>query len=75
MRKYATVFAVILLLLTLTLTIFTSQVSLIKIIANDKMAQFMLLNLILLTGVGIFFAIFHDKLKVYTENYRREKQI
>lgn len=75
MRKYATVFAVILLLLTLTLTIFASQVSLIKIIATDKMAQFVLMNSILLIGVGIFFAIFHDKLKIYTENYRREKQI
>ena len=75
MRKYATICAVMLLLLSLTFVLFTSQVSLIKIIATDKMAQFVLFNSILLLGVGIFFAVFHDRLKIYLENYRREKNI
>lgn len=75
MRKYATIFAVICLLLTFVVLFFTSQLNLINIIANDKMAQFVLLNSILLIGVGIFFAIFHDRLKLYLTNYRREKEI
>lgn len=75
MRKYATVFAVICLLLTFVVLFFTSQLNLINIIANDKIAQFVLLNSILLIGVGIFFAIFHDRLKLYLKNYRREKNI
>ena len=68
-------FAVISLLLVFVVLFFSSQMNLLNIIANDKMVQFVILNSILLIGVGIFFAIFHDRLKLYLENYRREKEI
>lgn len=69
------VFAVICLLLTFVILFLASQLNLINIIANDKMAQFVLVNSILLIGVGVFFIIFHDRLKLYLKNYRREKKI
>lgn len=75
MRKCAVMFAVISLLLTFAIVFYNSEMKLLEIIANDKMIQFVILNSILLLGVGIFFGIFHSRLKLYLENYRREKEI
>lgn len=69
------VFAVIGLLLAFVFSFIHTQMHLINMIANDKMAQFVLVNSILLLVVGIFFIIFHDRLKLYLKNYRREKKI
>ncbi len=74
MRKYALSFAVICLLLSIAVII-CSQFSLLKSLATDKMAQFVLVNSILLIGVSAFFAVFHDRMKLYLKNYRREKKI
>ncbi|MDD3236647.1 MAG: hypothetical protein PHV37_00940 [Candidatus Gastranaerophilales bacterium] len=75
MRMCATVFAVILLLPVAVVVYETSQLNFINIIATDKMVQFVILNSLLLICVGIFGAVFHNRLKLYFKNYRREKEI
>lgn len=66
MIKYAKVFAVIVLLLTLVVAF---------ALTSDKLIQFVIMNSIILCGLGIFFTIFHKKLKIYVQNYHREKRI
>lgn len=75
MKRSATIFSVIWLLLSLVFLIITSQLNFISSTPNPKLAQFVLLNSFFLIGVGVFFFMFHDRLKLYLENYRREKEI
>ena len=75
MKRYATVFSVIWLLLSFGFLVISSQFNFMACSTSPKLAQFVLLNSFFLMGVGVFFVIFHDRIKLYLENYRREKEI
>lgn len=75
MRRYAIVFAVISLLLISAVVFCDSQMNFVKVATANKMGLFVLVNSVLLALVGIFFAVFHDRMKLYLKNYRREKKI
>jgi len=75
MKRRASMFLVGWLLLSFLLLIITSGLGVFTTPANPKIFQFAILNSIMLTGIGIFFLIFYDKLKIYFENYSREKEI
>lgn len=42
---------------------------------NTKVTQFILLNTLFMVGIGIFFAIYRDKITVLLSNYTSEKEI
>lgn len=42
---------------------------------NTKLSQMILINSLFLVGLGIFFAIFSDKITILLGNYEREKEI
>ena len=75
MHKFATYFSVIFLLLSLALLFSDLFFNLSSILSGNRIALFVFLNCIMLVGVGIFFNIFKDRVILYWQNYRREKQI
>ncbi len=75
MKRRAAIFLVVWLLLSFIFLIITSGLGVFANHVNPKIFQFAMLNSLILVGIGIFFYIFYDKLKIYFENYRREKEI
>ena len=45
------------------------------ILSGNKIVLFALVNALIFVGVGIFFVVFKERIFLYFENYRREKQI
>jgi len=45
------------------------------LLSGNRIILFVFLNSVMLVGVGIFFTLFKDRIILYLENYRREKQI
>ncbi len=75
MHKFATYFSVIFLLLSLAMLFSVVYFNLPLILNGNSIALFVFLNCIMLVGVGIFFNIFKERIILYWQNYRREKQI
>jgi hypothetical protein len=75
MHKFATYFSVIFLLLSLAMLFSVVYFNLPLILNGNRIALFVFLNCIMLVGVGIFFNIFKERIILYWQNYRREKQI
>ena len=75
MHKYATCFSVIFLLLTLTMLFSIIYFNMPLLLSGNKIVWFACLNSILLLIVGVFFTMFKDRIFLYLQNYRREKQI
>ncbi len=42
---------------------------------NTKLTQLVLVNTLFMVGIGIFFAIYSDKITILLGNYKREKEI
>lgn len=42
---------------------------------NTKLSQLILANSLFLVGIGVFFAIYRDKIGILLGNYKREKEI
>lgn len=75
MHKFATCFSVIFLLLTLTMLSGIIYFNMPLLLSGNKMVWFACLNSILLVFVGVFFTMFKERIVLYLQNYRREKQI
>ena len=75
MHKFATYFSVIFLLLSLAMLFGVVYFNLPLIMNGNRIAMFVVLNCIILVGVGVFFNLFKDRIILYLEHYRREKQI
>jgi hypothetical protein len=75
MHKFATYLSVIFLLLSLTMLFSVVYFNMPLLLSGNRIMLFVFLNSIMLVCVGIFFAIFKDRIVLYLENYRREKQI
>lgn len=75
MHKFATYFSVIFLLLTLTMLFSVVYFNMPLLLDGNKLVLFVLLNMAMLVGVGVFFMLFKERIFLYLQNYRREKQI
>ncbi len=75
MHKFATYFSVILILLSLAMLFSVLYFNFPLIISGNRIALFVFFNCIMLVSVGIFFYMFKDRVILYWQNYRREKQI
>ncbi len=75
MHKFAACFSVIFLLLTLTMLISVVYFNFPLLLNGNKIGLFACINSFILVCVGIFFIVFKDRIMLYVENYRREKQI
>lgn len=75
MHKFATCFSVIFLLLSLTMLFGVSYFNMPQLLSGNRMMLFVFLNSLMLVFVGIFFMMFKDKIDLYLQNYRREKEI
>ncbi len=75
MHKFATYFTVIFLLLTLTLLIGVLYFNMPLLLNGNKIVIFTFLNTVMLFGVSVFFMLFKERIFMYLQNYRREKQI
>ncbi len=75
MHKFATCFSVIFLLLSLSMLFSVLYFNMPLLLSGNRLMLFVFLNSILLVGVGIFFVMFKDRIILYLQNYRREKQI
>ncbi len=75
MHKFATYFSVIFLLLALSLMFSALFFNMPLLLSGNKIVLFVLLNSAILVGVALFFIAFKDRVMLYLENYRREKQI
>ncbi len=75
MQKFATYFSVIFLLLSLAMLFSVIYFDLPLILSGNRIVMFVLFNCIMLVGLGIFFNLFKDRVILYWQNYRREKQI
>lgn len=42
---------------------------------NTKVTQFIFLNTLFMVGIGVFFAVYRDKITVLLSNYTSEKEI
>ena len=75
MHKFATCFSVIFLLLALAMLFSILHFNMPQIISGNKIVWFASFNSILLVAVGVFFVMFKERIVLYLQNYRREKQI
>ena len=75
MQKFATYFSVIFLLLSLIMLFSVFYLDLPLILSGNRIALFVVFNCLMLVGLGIFFNLFKDRVILYWQNYRREKQI
>ncbi len=75
MHRFATYFSVIFLLLSIVMFLGVIYFNMPQLISGNKITLFLFLNATMLVGVGLFFALFKDRILLYLENYRREKQI
>ena len=48
---------------------------LVTVADNTKITQLVLVNSLFFVGLGIFFAVFRDKITLLLGNYKREKEI
>ncbi len=75
MHRFAACFSVIFILLSLAMLFSVLYFNMPLLIAGDKVVLFAFVNSIMLVLVGVFFIAFRNKIILYIENYRREKQI
>ncbi len=75
MYKFTVRFSVIYLLLTLGLLFSVLIFNMPQLLNGNKIVLFTIFNAVMLVGVGIFFIVFKERIILYLENYRREKQI
>ncbi len=75
MHKFATYFTVIFLLLALTLLFGVVYFNMPQLLNGNKIVVFTFINTVMLVGVGIFFMLFKERIFMYLQNYRREKQL
>jgi hypothetical protein len=72
MKRSTTAFVAAWCVLSVICTIIVFQYT---ISDNSKLTQLILANSLFLCGLGIFFAIFRDKISILLGNYKREKEI
>ncbi len=75
MHKFATCFSVIFLLLSIMMLFSVLYFNMPLLLSGNRIILFVFLNSIMLVGVGLFFMMFKERIILYLENYRREKQI
>ena len=75
MHKFATCFSVIFLLLSITMLFSVLYFNMPQLLNGNRITLFVFLNSIMLVGVAVFFMTFKNRILLYLENYRREKQI
>lgn len=75
MHKFATCFSVIFLLLSITMLFSVLYFNMPQLLNGNRITLFVFLNSIMLVGVAVFFMAFKNRILLYLENYRREKQI
>lgn len=75
MHKFATCFSVIFLLLSITMLFSVLYFNMPQLLSGNRITLFVFLNSIMLVGVAVFFMVFKNRILLYLENYRREKQI
>lgn len=75
MQKFATYFSVMFLLLSLAMLFSILGFNMPQLLKGDKMTLFIFLNSLILVGLGVFFTIFKERITLYLQNYRREKEI
>ncbi|MBQ4078433.1 hypothetical protein IJD15_04555 [bacterium] len=75
MHKFATCFSVIFLLLSITMLFSVLYFNMPQLLSGNRITLFVFLNSIMLVGVAVFFMTFKNRILLYLENYRREKQI
>ena len=75
MHKFATCFSVIFLLLALAMLISILHFNMPQLLSGNRLVWFASFNSILLVAVGVFFVMFKERIVLYLQNYRREKQI
>ena len=75
MHKFATCFSVIFLLLSITMLFSVLYFNMPQLLSGNRITLFVFLNSIMLVGVAVFFTVFKNRILLYLENYRREKQI
>ncbi len=75
MHKFATCFSVIFLLLSIMMLFSVLYFNMPQLLSGNRITLFVFLNSVMLVGVGLFFIVFKERILLYLENYRREKQI
>ena len=75
MHKFATCFSVIFLLLSIMMLFSVLYFNMPQLLSGNRITLFVFLNSIMLVGVAVFFTVFKNRILLYLENYRREKQI
>ncbi len=75
MRKFTAYFSVMFLLLAVLMLFSVLYFNMPLLLSGNKIVLFVLLNSIMLVGVGIFFILFRERIILYFENYGREKRI
>ena len=75
MHKFATCFSVIFLLLSVFMLFSVLYFNMPQLLSGNRITLFVFLNSIMLVGVAVFFMTFKNRILLYLENYRREKQI
>ena len=75
MHKFATCFSVIFLLLSITMLFSVLYFNMPQLLSGNRITLFVFLNSIMLVGVAVFFMTFKNRILLYLENYRIEKQI
>ncbi|MBQ4122134.1 hypothetical protein IJD44_00185 [bacterium] len=75
MHKFTLQFSVMFLLLAVLMLFSVIYFNMPMILTGNKLVLFALLNALMIVGVGIFFVVFKERIFLYFENYRREKQI
>ena len=75
MHKFATYVSVVFLLLSTAMLCGGLHYNLPLVMSGNRIALFVVLNSVMLVGVAAFLLMFKDRIILYLENYRREKQI
>ncbi len=75
MHRFSLHFSVMFLLLAVLMLFGVLYFNMPMLLSGNKLVWFVLLNSLMFVGVGIFFVVFKDRIFLYFENYRREKQI
>ena len=72
MKRRATAFVAVWCVLSVTCALVMIHFTMAD---NTKLTQLIMANSILLVGLGVFFAVYRDKIAVLLGNYKREKEI
>ena len=75
MHRFTLRISVMFLLLSVLMLLSVIFFNLPMLLSGNKISLFVLLNSLLFVGVGVFFVMFKDRIFLYFENYRREKQL